>query len=201
MKSLSRQNSASVTNGYNSGSRVNSATNRSNHSAVPATTTIIQPNQPINDSILNRFIEIQTHTEEYERKGIFEGLKIAEEEFEALEKSKRQAEINHKVLLEQTKKEKQDFDNISQLTVASYFKDKQAHSKAISKEQEEYLHSLNLSEIAANELKAISEQCEHSKQKLDKYKRENQKAIDLYSEQMNILCMFVLFYLTRKSLS
>jgi hypothetical protein len=96
---------------------------------------VIQPHQPINDTILNRFIEIQAHTGEYERQGIFEGLKIAEEEFEALEKTKRQAEISHKVLTEQTKKEKQDFDNISQPTVQSYFKDKQAHNKAITKEQ------------------------------------------------------------------
>ena len=148
---------------------------------------IISPNQPINDTMLNRFIEIATKTEDYERQGIFEGLKIAEEEFEALEKSKRQAEINHKVLTEQTKKEKQDFDNISQPTVQSFFKDKQAHSNAITKEQEEYMQALNRLEIAQNELKAISDQYEHSKEKLSKYKKENQKALDLYNEQMNIL--------------
>jgi hypothetical protein len=96
---------------------------------------VITPNQPINDTMLNRFIEIQAQTEDFERQGVFEGLKLAEEEFEALEKTRRQAEINHKVLTEQTKKEKQDFDNISQPTVQSYFKDKQAHTKAITKEQ------------------------------------------------------------------
>lgn len=151
-------------------------------------TTTISPNQPITDAVLDRFIEIQSQTDVYERQGIFEGLKLAEEEFEQLEKSKRQAEINHKVLEEQTKKEKQDFDNISQPTVQNYFKDKQAHNNAITKEQEEYLQSLNLLEIASNELKAITKQYQQSKEKLDKYKRENRKAIDLYNEQMNILC-------------
>jgi hypothetical protein len=174
---------------------------------------VIQPNQPINGTMLNRFIEIQAHTDDFERQGIFEGLRIAEEEFEALEKSKCQAEINHKVLTEQTKKEKQDFDNISQPTVQSYFKDKQAHNKAITKEQviifvgyfydfkaylnqltfffawkEEYLQSLNLLEIATNELKAITEQYDHSKEKLNKYKKEHQRALDLHNEQQNILC-------------
>lgn len=39
------------------------------------------------------------------------------------------------MLEEQTKKEKQDFENISSPTVQSYFKNKQDHDKAISKEQ------------------------------------------------------------------
>lgn len=89
----------------------------------------------INDKTLNRFIEIQSQIENYERQGVFDGLRLVEEELERLEKSKRQAEINHKVLEEQTKKEKQDFENISQPTVQSFFKDKQAHNMAISKEQ------------------------------------------------------------------
>jgi hypothetical protein len=58
----------------------------------------------VTDAILDRFIEIQSQIEVYEHNGVFDGLKIVEEEFEALEKSKRQAEINNKVLTEQTKK-------------------------------------------------------------------------------------------------
>ena len=54
--------------------------------------------------------------------------------------------------------------------------------------KQEYLNSLNALEIASNEVKAISSQYEHAKEKLTNYKRENQKAIDLYNEQMNILC-------------
>lgn len=89
----------------------------------------------VNDAVLNRFIEIQSQIETYEKKGIFDGLKLVEEEFETVGKNKRQAEINHKVLTEQTKKERQDFENISQPTVQSFFKSKQAHNEAISKEQ------------------------------------------------------------------
>lgn len=91
--------------------------------------------QQINDNVLNRFIEIQAQIENYERMGVFDGLKLVEEEFEVVEKSKRQSEINHRVLTEQSKKEKQDFENISQPTVQSFFKSKQAHNQAISKEQ------------------------------------------------------------------
>lgn len=43
---------------------------------------------------------------------------------------------------EQTKKEKQDFENISSPTVQSYFKNKQDHDKAISKEQVFYISNL-----------------------------------------------------------
>ena len=153
----------------------------------------------LTDDTLKRFVEIQAQIDGYERSGVFDGLKVAEEEFETLEKNKRQAEINHKVLTEQTKKETQDFENISLPTVQNYFKDKQARDKAISKEQEEYMQSLNQLEIATNELKAITEQYERSKDKLTKYKQENQKALDLYNEQMNILCNY--FFISVKVFS
>ena len=52
----------------------------------------------------------------------------------------------------------------------------------------EYLQSLNLVEIAENELKAITQQYNHSKEKLHEYKMKHQKAIQLYNEQMDILC-------------
>lgn len=143
----------------------------------------------IDDNILARFIEIQAEIEKHDADGVFQGLKIAEEEFEALEKSKRQAEINHKVLTEQTNKERQDFENISQPTVQNFFRSKQAHNQAISKEQHEYLQALNLLEISATELKSINAQYELGRQKLENYKRVNQKAIELYNEQMTILCM------------
>lgn len=141
----------------------------------------------ISDETFTRFLAIQTEIEKYERQGIFEGLRAAEEEFEIIEKNKRQAEINQKVLEEQTKKEKQDFENISSPTVQSYFKNKQDHDKAISKEQEEYLHSLNQLEIATTELNTVTQQYNHSKDKLESFKRDNKKAIELFNEQMNIL--------------
>ena len=89
----------------------------------------------MDDQTLNRFLEIQSLIDSFEKKGVFDGLRIAEEEYESMDKSKRQAEINHKVLTEQTKKEKQDFENISQPTVQAYFKSQQAHAQAISKAQ------------------------------------------------------------------
>lgn len=101
----------------------------------------------INDGTLNRFIEIQAQIESYERQGVFDGLRLVEEDFERLEKSKRQAEINHKVLEEQTKKEKQDFENISQPTVQSFFKNKQAHNMAISKEQVKNYRQISITRI------------------------------------------------------
>lgn len=50
------------------------------------------------------------------------------------------------------------------------------------------MQSLNLLEIATAELKSITAQYEQSKQKLENYKKENEKAIQLHNEQMNILC-------------
>jgi len=60
-----------------------------------------------------------------------------------------------------------------------------------NKLKEEYLQSLNLLEIATTELKAITEQYDHSKEKLDIYKSKNKKAIELFNEQMSILCKYL----------
>jgi hypothetical protein len=46
---------------------------------------------------------------------------------------------------------------------------------------------LNLYEIAGNELKSLTEQYEQSKEKLSKYKKENERAIELLNEQRDIL--------------
>ena len=62
---------------------------------------------------------------------------IFEDENEELRKKKQQAEINSRVLAEKTKKEKQDYDNITQATVQGFFKDSTAREKAISKEEVE----------------------------------------------------------------
>jgi hypothetical protein len=42
-------------------------------------------------------------------------------------------------------------------------------------------------EISNNELKSVVQQFENAKEKLEKYKKENQKALEIYNEQMNIL--------------
>ena len=102
--------------------------------AIPSTNSF-SAGFKLDDQTLKRFLEIQSLIDAFEKKGVFDGLRIAEEEFEAMDKSKRQAEINHKVLTEQTKKEQQDFENISQPTVQAYFKSQQAHKQAISKEE------------------------------------------------------------------
>jgi len=107
-------------NGYSSG-HSNSYNNYDNH--------------VINDQTLKRFIEILSEVEQYEKKGVFDGLRIAEEEFDALEKNKRKAEINLKVLVETTKKEKQDYDNIVSSTVEKFYQNKFAHNEAITREQ------------------------------------------------------------------
>ena len=89
----------------------------------------------IDDKLIAKFLTIQAQIEAFDHNSVFERLRIAEEEFELIEKNKLQAEINFKLLTEQCKKEKQDFENISSQTVQNYFKNKKDHDKVISKEQ------------------------------------------------------------------
>jgi hypothetical protein len=144
----------------------------------------------INQSVLQHFVDIQTEIGTYERNGVFDRLRACEEELETLEKAKRQAEINHKVLEEQARKEKQDFDNISKPTVKSFFQNPEHYDVAVSKEQREYMQSLSQRDTAEAELKTATEQYEASKNRLDTFKLENERAIECYNEQMSILCNF-----------
>ena len=66
-------------------------------------------------------------------------------------------------------------------------------------QQQEYLQSMNQLEIATNEMNAINQQFEFSKQKLAKYKLENQAAIELYNEQMTILCMLICLFSRKRA--
>ena len=65
----------------------------------------------------------------------FLGLKKVESDFERLLKEKKQADVNYRVLREQSNKEKQDYDNITSSTVQAYFRSKQDHERAIAKEK------------------------------------------------------------------
>jgi hypothetical protein len=52
----------------------------------------------------------------------------------------------------------------------------------------EYIQALNEEEMARNELKAVTAQFEESKTKLENFKKQNEKAINLNLELSNILC-------------
>ena len=149
----------------------------------------------INQSVLEHFVDIQTEIDVYERDGVFERLRACEEELEVLEKAKRQTEINHKVLEEQARKEKQDFDNISKPSVKSFFQNRQHYDVAVSKEQREYMESLSQLEAAEAELRAATEQYDTGKRRLETFKLDNERAIECYNEQMSILCNYCLVIL------
>jgi hypothetical protein len=150
-------------------------------------------NKVVNDEVLYRFMQVQSLVKQYEEQGIYDGLNKAEEEFEIIKTNRRKLENNYKILRETTLQELHDFEIISLPNVQSYFKHKEARDKAITKEQEEYLQSLNMQEQAASEFLAINDKFEAASSKLTKYKEENKEAIDLLLEQMEILSKLLLF--------
>ena len=89
----------------------------------------------INDDLLDRFLVVQAEIAKHNGQGVFEGLEKVEEEYERLLKERKQADVNHRVLREQSNKEKQDYDNITSPTVQAYFRSKQDHERAIEKEK------------------------------------------------------------------
>lgn len=141
----------------------------------------------VSDDLLERFLVVQTEISEHNSEGVFEGLKEVETEFEQLLKEKKQADVNYRVLREQSNKEKQDYDNITSPTVQAYFRSKQDHERAIEKEKMEYLESVRQVEVAETQLKSVTEKYQRALDKYNNYQRDNKVAIDLFNEQMNIL--------------
>jgi len=141
----------------------------------------------INDDVLERFCSVQSQIREHNADGVFEGLKKVESDFERLLKEKKQADVNYRVLREQSNKEKQDYDNITSSTVQAYFRSKQDHERAIAKEKQEYMDSVAQVESAEKQLAKVTNNYKSSLEKYNEYQRKNKIAIDLFNEQMDIL--------------
>lgn len=141
----------------------------------------------INDDLLDRFLVVQAEIAKHNGQGVFEGLEKVEEEYERLLKERKQADVNHRVLREQSNKEKQDYDNITSPTVQAYFRSKQDHERAIEKEKHEYLQSIKHVEEAQKNLAAINAKYQAALDNYNNYQSTNKIAIDLFNEQMNIL--------------
>ncbi len=89
----------------------------------------------IDEKTMQRFLKIQGEIQQLNAEGVFDGLTKVEEEFERVLKSKKQADINYKVLCEQSNKERIDYENITSPTVQAYFRTREDHNRAIEKEK------------------------------------------------------------------
>lgn len=165
--------------------------------AVPQSGSNYQsPNQPqnfkmhkltISDDLLERFLKVQEEISAHNSEGVFEGLKGVEDNYERLLKEKKQADVNYRVLREQSNKEKQDYDNITSPTVQAYFRSRQDHERAIAKEKTEYEESVRHCDAANKQLQEVTKRYQDSLNKYNEYQSKNKVAIDLFNEQMNIL--------------
>lgn len=164
--------------------------------AAPMPETYTKANTPknfqpgklvINNELLDRFLVVQAEIAQHNGEGVFSGLLKVEQEYERCLKEKKQADVNYRVLKEQSNKEKQDYDNITSPTVQAYFRSKQDHERAIEKEKNEYLESVKHVEKAEKQLREVTAKYQASLDAYNSYQTENKTAIDLFNEQMNIL--------------
>lgn len=141
----------------------------------------------IDDKVLERFLIVQEEISKLSAEGIFEQLQKLEADFEKLLKEKKQSDMNYRVLLEQSNKEKMDYDNINSEEVREYFLTKEDHEKAVTKEKCEFLESVKKAEAAKEHLKITESEFDESLNKYNLYQNENFEALTLFNEQMNIL--------------
>lgn len=89
----------------------------------------------LNVDLLKRFMKVQKKIESFNEFGFFETLKTSEDELDQLEYLKKQSERDFRVLDEQTRKQKQDCDNIGSKSFGAYFKSPEEHDKFVATEQ------------------------------------------------------------------
>ncbi len=137
--------------------------------------------------LLKRFIKVQKKIESFDSQGFFETLKESEQELETFDFLKKQCERDFRVVDEQTRKQKQDCDNIVSKKFGAYFNNTDEHETVIKREQEAYEKSVKQRTKLEKELSRKTEKWQEATDCLREFKETNKKALDLYAEQMNII--------------
>lgn len=141
----------------------------------------------LNVDLLKRFMKVQKKIESFNEFGFFETLKTSEDELDQLEYLKKQSERDFRVLDEQTRKQKQDCDNIGSKSFGAYFKSPEEHDKFVATEQKVYDKNQKSLKKAEKKLSENTGKYQEALNCLQEFKEKNKKALDLYNEQMNIL--------------
>ncbi len=141
----------------------------------------------LTEDLLKRFVKVQKKIESFDSQGFFETLKESEREKEDLEYLKKQCERDFRVVDDQTRKQKQDLDNILSEKFGIYFNNADEHKTVIKREQEAYDKSVKSRIKLEKELSKKTEKYEEAVECLKEFKDKNKKALDLYFEQLNIL--------------
>jgi len=132
---------------------------------------------------LEKYIELENASREYEGKNVLKNYKLKEDQLEDLKQTLKTLDSHYQECVKQTEKEKADVDQLT--NVKEYFKGN--FDSQMSKEQEEYLDALNQQEIAKKDLDGVTKQKETTEAEINHLKGDAEKLKKIYAEQDELL--------------
>ncbi|PAA47745.1 hypothetical protein BOX15_Mlig023585g1, partial [Macrostomum lignano] len=134
------------------------------------------------DTLL-RYVEIEKEINRLEAMNSVEHLQIKWDELKALEEEIQRLTAVFESRKEQTRKEKQDVDEMQQISVNSFIADKAAFDERMSREQEEFVTALNKQEVAQRELESAVRIRESARQAVKELHEHANRLQGLYRDQ------------------
>uniref|UniRef100_A0A1I8H264 Dynactin domain-containing protein n=1 Tax=Macrostomum lignano TaxID=282301 RepID=A0A1I8H264_9PLAT len=134
------------------------------------------------DTLL-RYVEIEKEINRLEAMNSVEHLQIKWDELKALDEEIQRLTAVFESRKEQTRKEKQDVDEMQQISVNSFIADKAAFDERMSREQEEFVTALNKQEVAQRELESAVRIRESARQAVKELHEHANRLQGLYRDQ------------------
>ncbi|XP_052215360.1 uncharacterized protein LOC127834460 isoform X1 [Dreissena polymorpha] len=136
---------------------------------------------------LNRYIEIEREVQVLESQNVIKNYEVKNKAAVDVEETIRSVEITLKQLEINTRKEKQDVDNIQTKSIKDMFKDEAHFQRELNREQEEYLEARNKEEVARQQLADLQKQHGELEGQAKAVKEPADKLKKLYEERDTLL--------------
>lgn len=134
-----------------------------------------------------KYIEIEKEIQQLESQNVLKDFEVKKKAAVDVADTIKSIEITLKQLELQTKKEKQDVDNMQQQSIKDMFKDQASFDKELSREQEEYLEARNKEEVARQQLMDLQKQHTDLQGKAEGVKGPAEKLKKLYESRDSLL--------------
>lgn len=144
-------------------------------------------NKEVDKKQLVRYLDIEKEIHKLEATSALKNYEVKKRAVDDVDETCTSVAITLEQLKLQTKKEKQDVENMQKQSIKDMFKDQPSFDKQLTQEQEEYMEALNKEECTKQQLDGLQKQLELLKTEADKIKGPADLLKKLYEERDNLL--------------
>jgi len=155
--------------------------------AIVAPVPMQQVTGDVDRSTIEEYVELEKQIANHESQSPALILQQKRNQLVHLDERIKQQEENLEALGEQTKKEKQDIEDLEIPATKRIFLEQNSYQKQKSKEEKEYLDALNREEIAKKELENLKEQKDSLESEINNLTEEASGLQELYAKQDELL--------------